>query len=234
MLALEDVHASYGTSHIVQGVSLNVPEGGCLALLGRNGVGKTTLVRAIAGLMPVSGGTVQFGGTRTTHLPPHRIARLGIGLVPQGRRIFSTLTVRENLTMAARPGFAAASARWTIERIWDLFPTLRARQHNLGNELSGGQQQMLAIGRALLTNPRLLLMDEPSEGLAPIVIEQIGAVLADLKPTGLALLLVEQNVALACSVADTVAIMNKGQIVWRGTPHALRADEAVQHEYLGV
>ena len=166
---------------------------------------------------------------------PHRIARMGIGLVPQGRRVFPSLTVEENLTVAGRSGPSGDGGRpWDLQRVYELFPALRERASNLGNQLSGGEQQMLAIGRALMTNPRLLLMDEPSEGLAPVVIERVGEAIRRLKEAGLSILLVEQHVSLACSVADEVLVMNKGRIVWQGSPESLLSDRPVQQRYLGV
>lgn len=236
MLELDDIHTYYGTSHVLQGVSLSVVAGRCVALLGRNGVGKTTTVHSIAGLTPPRQGSIRFRTVDITAAPPYRIARLGIGLVPQGRRVFPSLTVRENLMMAARDVSPRAGGRepWTLARVYALFPALQERERNAGHAISGGQQQMLAIGRALLTNPYLLLMDEPSEGLAPVVIEQVGEVILQLKESGLSLLLVEQHIALAYRVADELAIMNKGRIVWTGTPAMLQGSPAIQHEYLGV
>ena len=210
-----------------------MPEGRCTALLGRNGAGKTTTVHSVAGLNPPRRGSITFRGKEVAGLPPHKIARLGISLVPQGRRIFPSLTIRENLVMPARTGGDGRDP-WTLERVYELFPVLKEREGNMGNELSGGQQQMLAIGRALMTNPEFVLMDEPSEGLAPVIIEQVGEIILKLKETGLSILLVEQNVSLACGAADEVLVMSKGQIVWKGGPDELLADESVQHTYLGV
>ena len=238
MLELKDVNTFYGTSHVLQGVSFEVPEGRCTALLGRNGAGKTTTIHSVAGLTPPRGGTISFRGKQVSGKPPHKISKLGIGLVPQGRRIFPSLTIRENLTMSARGtanGSNGAERKpWTLRDVYDLFPILEEREGNMGNELSGGQQQMLAIGRALMTNPEFVLMDEPSEGLAPVIIEQVGDIVLKLKETGLSILLVEQHVSLACRAADEVLVMNKGRIVWRGKPEELLANESVQHEYLGV
>jgi branched-chain amino acid transport system ATP-binding protein len=233
VLELSDVHTYYGTSHVLQGVSFSVPQEKCVALLGRNGAGKTTTIHSIAGLTPPREGTVRFEEREISKLKPHRIARLGIGLVPQGRRVFPSLTVKENLTMPNRKSSSGGES-WELERVYELFPMLKEREGNMGNQLSGGQQQMLAIGRALMTNPRFLLMDEPSEGLAPVIIEQVGETVSKLKEAGLSILVVEQNVALACTVADEVLIMNKGRIVWQGTPDDLLSNEPIQHEYLGV
>ncbi len=238
MLELKDVNTYYGTSHVLQGVSFEVPEGRCTALLGRNGAGKTTTIHSVAGMTPPRGGTISFRGKQVSGLPPHKISKLGIGLVPQGRRIFPSLTIRENLTMPARGGVNDSNGRerepWTLRGVYDLFPILEEREGNMGNQLSGGQQQMLAIGRALMTNPEFVLMDEPSEGLAPVIIDQVGDIVLKLKETGLSILLVEQHVSLACRAADEVLVMNKGRIVWRGKPDELLANESVQHEYLGV
>ncbi|MCL6637694.1 MAG: ABC transporter ATP-binding protein, partial [Alicyclobacillus sp.] len=188
----------------------------------------------IAGLVRSRHGTIRMRGRDLQRLAPHQISRLGIGLVPQGRRIFPSLTIRENLTMAARQNPQNPGHAWTLDRVYSLFPVLKEREKNMGNQLSGGQQQMLAIGRALLTNPQLLLMDEPSEGLAPVIIDQVGDTICELKNTGLSILLVEQNLSLACRAADEVLIMNKGRVVWQGTPAELLNNQEVQHQYLGV
>src|SRR5699024_7790477 len=187
----------------------------------------------LMGLQPARKGTIRFLGKEIQQLSPHQISRLGIGLVPQGRRIFPSLTVRENLTIAARQGKASDKQMWTLEKVYEMFPILKEREHNKGTELSGGQQQMLAIGRALLTNPQLLIMDEPSEGLAPVVIEQVGEAIQKLKQSGLSIFIIEQNISLACYVADEILIMNKGQIVWRGNPHELLHDTELQRLHLG-
>lgn len=241
MLKLEGVNIYYRTSHVLQGVSFEVPEGRCAALLGRNGAGKTTTVHSVSGLVPPRESSIVFKGREISKLPPYKIAKLGLGLVPQGRRIFPSLTIRENLSVPARnnrknSGSSEGNERepWTLERVYELFPVLKEREGNMGNQLSGGQQQMLAIGRALMGNPDLILMDEPSEGLAPTIIEQVGDIVMALKQTGLSILLVEQNVALACRVADEVLVMNKGQIVWQGEPSKILSDESLQHKYLGV
>lgn len=237
MLTLEDIHTYYGDSHILQGVSLHVEEGEAVALLGRNGVGKTTTIRSIIGFNPPSKGHIRFRTTDITHLPSHRTARLGTGLVPQGRCIFPTLSVRENITLAARnvrDTQGALRGGWTFERILATFPLLAARLNHKGAQLSGGEQQMLAIARALMTNPVLLLLDEPSEGLAPLIVAEIGRIIRSVRAEGLSILLVEQNLALALSVADRVYVMSKGRIVFEGTPGALRADQDVMQRYLGV
>ena len=226
MLRVEDVHTYYGDSHVLHGVSLDVQPGEAVALLGRNGVGKTTLIRTIVGFTPPRRGRVQFDGGDIHGLPPYRIARAGLAVVPQGRRIFSPLTVAENLAIGARRG------AWTDAKVHEIFPRLRARTAQGGGSLSGGEQQMLAIGRALMMNPRLILLDEPSEGLAPIVVREIGSVLLRLKASGLAILLVEQNVPLALRVADRVYVMSKGQIVYHGAASGL--DEDVKRRFLGI
>jgi branched-chain amino acid transport system ATP-binding protein len=228
MLELDAIETYYGESHILHGVSIRVAEGEAVALLGRNGAGKTTLIRSVAGFTPPREGRVLFGGRPVQAWPAYRIARQGLALVPQGRRIFSPLTVSENLTLGARPG------EWTLDRVYALFPRLGERALQPGGTLSGGEQQMLAIGRALMTNGRMLVLDEPSEGLAPIVVREIGRVVRGLKGGRLSMLLVEQNYHLALQVADRVYVMNKGQIVWEGTPAALEADEDVKRRYLGV
>ncbi|MGH7383976.1 MAG: ABC transporter ATP-binding protein [Candidatus Rokuibacteriota bacterium] len=228
MLEVDAIHTYYGESHVLHGVSLRVAAGEAVALLGRNGAGKTTAIRSIVGFTPPRAGRVVFEGQAVERWPAHRIARRGLALVPQGRRIFAPLTVRENLLLGAR------SEGWTLERVFELFPRLRERQAQPGGTLSGGEQQMLAIARALLTNGRLLLLDEPSEGLAPLIVREIGTTLRALKAQRLSLLLVEQNYHLALRVADRVYVMNKGQIVYEGTPAGLDADEEVKRRYLGV
>ena len=228
MLDVETIQTYYGESHILHGVSIRVGEGEAVALLGRNGAGKTTLIRSVAGFTPPREGRVVFGGQPVQAWPAYRIARQGLALVPQGRRIFSPLTVRENLTLGARQG------EWTLERVYALFPRLGERALQSGGTLSGGEQQMLAIARALMTNGRMLVLDEPSEGLAPIVVREIGRIVRGLKGGRLSILLVEQNYHLALQVADRVYVMSKGQIVWEGTPAGLEAEEDVKRRYLGV
>jgi branched-chain amino acid transport system ATP-binding protein len=228
MLEVEGIQTYYGDSHVLHDVSLRVAAGEAVALLGRNGAGKTTLIRSIVGFTPPRGGRIRFEGEAIERWPPHRIARRGLALVPQGRRIFAPLTVRENLLLGAR------GSGWTLVRVLDLFPRLRERAEQLGGTLSGGEQQMLAIGRALLGNGRLLLLDEPSEGLAPLIVREIGRILGELRRERLSLLLVEQNYHLALRVADRVYVMSKGQIVYEGTPAGLEAAEDVKRRYLGV
>jgi branched-chain amino acid transport system ATP-binding protein len=229
VLELADVHTYYGASHVLQGVSLTVAPSQVVTVLGRNGMGKTTLVRSIIGFTPARRGTVRFKGEDITHAPSFRTVGRGVALVPQGRRVFPSLTVLENLEVARRgPG------RWSLERVLELFPRLRERGGNRANKLSGGEQQMLAIGRALMSNPELLLMDEPTEGLAPSLVREVGQVIGELKREGLSILLVEQNLPLALSVADLVHVLNRGQIVHSCGPAELMANEEVKSRYLGV
>src|SRR6266516_4405413 len=239
VLEVSDLHSYYGLAYILDGVSLRVPENRLIALLGRNGMGKTTLIRSLVGLSPpdVRAGSVKYRGAELVGFTPHEIARLGIALVPQGRRVFRSLTVVENLVMAARESKLAGRSReehWDLDRVFGLFPRLAERRRNRASALSGGEQQMLAIGRALMTNPDLLLMDEPSEGLAPLLVQQLGQQLLELKRTSLSLLLVEQNLGLALKLADEVYVLEKGRIVHRSTPAALEADEDAKRRFLGV
>jgi branched-chain amino acid transport system ATP-binding protein len=231
MLDVTDLEVAYGDSLIVQGASLRVPAGHVLAVLGRNGVGKTTLLRGIAGLTRPRAGRVVLNGADITRLPAHAIAARGLRLVPQGRRLFPSLDVREHLVVGARAG---RTRRWDMTRILELFPPLRGRLHHRGGKLSGGEQAMVACGRALVGNPDILLMDEPSEGLAPLLVRELGRVLAELKREGVAILLVEQNLAFALRIADHVYLLSKGRTVHECTPEALRADHATKARYLGV
>ncbi len=231
MLEIDDLHAAYGQSWIVQGVSLRVAEGEIAALLGRNGVGKTTLIHAIAGLNPPRRGRVLLDGEDLSRLPAHAIARRGVGLVPQGRRVFASLEVREHLVVGARNG---GERRWGPREVLELFAPLAERQRHRGAELSGGEQAMLAVGRALVGNPRILLMDEPCEGLAPLAVRELRRTLLALKAGGASILLVEQNLAFALRVADRVYLMSKGRIVHECTPQALRHDQETKARYLGV
>jgi branched-chain amino acid transport system ATP-binding protein len=231
MLEVRDVHTYYGESHVLQGVSLEVPEGRVVALLGRNGVGKTTLIRSIIGFTPLRRGSIRYRGVEIGALPSHRIARMGIGLIPQGRRVFPSLDVGEHLTVNARRG---GDAGWTLERILGLFPRLRERLRNRGNALSGGEQQMLATGRALVGNPSLVLMDEPSEGLAPLMVRELGRMVSELRGDGTSILLVEQNLGFALDLADHVYVLSKGTIVHACAPAELMANDEVKSRYLGV
>lgn len=234
MLTCNDIHAAYGTAPILRGIDLTVDEGEVVGMLGRNGMGKTTLVRSIAGLSPprLAGGRIMLAGDDLTGQPSYRLGQQGIGLVPQGRHVFGSLTVEENLTVAAR---SRGDDDWTLERIYDFFPRLGERRRQRGGNLSGGEQQMLAIGRALMTNPRVLLMDEPSEGLAPVVLKVIREHLMKLKTEGLAIFLVEQNLGLALRLCDRIYVLGEGgRIAWEGDPAALDADADIKREHLGV
>jgi branched-chain amino acid transport system ATP-binding protein len=235
VLRVVDLHTYYGDSHILQGVSLQVETGRVVGVLGRNGVGKTTLVRSIIGATRPRSGRIEFKDRHIAGLSPYQINRLGIGLVPQGRRIFPSLTVRENLTVALRHRQdRAVATAWDLTRVFELFPRLRERRGQLAGTLSGGEQQMLATARALAGNPDLLLMDEPTEGLAPLIVRELGDILDQLKQEGLSVLLVEQKLAFALKHADDVYVMNKGQIVHTDTPDGLWHNEQVKARYLGI
>ncbi|MGH6672257.1 MAG: ABC transporter ATP-binding protein [Xanthobacteraceae bacterium] len=231
MLKVEDVHTYYGPSHVLQGVSLAIESGEVVAVIGRNGVGKTTLVRSIIGLTPARRGRILFKDTDITRMAAHRIAKLGVGLVPQGRRIFPSLSVREHMQVTAR---RRGTAQWTLERLIALFPNLAARLGATANKLSGGEQQMLAAGRALVGNPDLLLLDEPTEGLAPLMVRELGRLVATLKETGASILLVEQQLAFVLRYADRIYILSKGQIVHHCRPAELAGDQETKSRYLGV
>ncbi len=232
MLKLIDIHTYYWESYILKGVSIAVEEGSVVALLGRNGMGKTTTIRSIVGLTPPRRGIVQFKGKDVTGLPPHKIAQMGIGLVPQGRHIFPSLSVEENLTVSARN--VGKSGAWSLDRVYSFFPVLKKRAKYKGNLLSGGEQQMLAIGRALMTNPDLILMDEPSEGLAPVMVLELSHIIAQLKESRLSILLVEQNVTMAFAVADYAYVLSRGEIVYESQPKELSDNEELKNRYLGV
>jgi len=229
VLEVEDIHTYYGESHVLQGVSLRVAPGEVLAILGRNGMGKTTLIRSVIGFTPPRRGAVRFKGEDITRWPPYRMVESGMALVPQGRRVFPSLSVRENLEVAR-----SGRGGWTIDRVHALFPRLRERGGSRANKLSGGEQQMLAIGRALMSNPVLLLLDEPTEGLAPLLVREVGRVIAQLKGEGLSILLVEQNLPLALSVADRTHILSRGQIVHSSLPADLDKSQEIKAKYLGV
>jgi len=231
MLELENINAYYGDSHILHGVSLSVRDGEIACLLGRNGAGKTTTILTIMGYLQPRPGRIRYRNRDISGLPPYAIARLGFGFVPQERGIFPSLSVRENLTVFARVG---GKGFWTLQRILDLFPVLRARERNLGFQLSGGEQQMLSIARALMLNPAMLLLDEPSEGLAPMIVQQIIEVLARLKQEGLAILLGEQNLRTAFAVGDRHHVLNKGEICFSGSAAELENNEFVLRNYLSV
>ncbi len=231
ILAVEDIHTYYGDAYVLQGMSLELGEGQILGLLGRNGVGKTTLVKSIVGFVPPRRGRIVFKGADITRVSSVETIRAGMGLVPQGRRVFPTLSVEENLRVAAH---GVGRRGWNLERVHALFPPLKERRRQRAHTLSGGEQQMLAIGRGLMTNPDCLIMDEPSEGLAPIVIQGVWEAVAKLKQEGLSILLVEQNAALALKLVDRVHVMSKGRVVYTGSPQQLWADEQVKSSYLGI
>jgi branched-chain amino acid transport system ATP-binding protein len=233
MLRVENLEAFYGASQALFGMAFAVNAGEVVTLMGRNGMGKTTTVHAVMGVLPGCRGTVEFDGQRVDQLPSFRIARLGLGLVPEGRQIFPNLSVRENL-VAASANRTGRATPWTLARVFEFFPRLGERQGNRGNQLSGGEQQMLAIGRALMTNPRLLILDEATEGLAPLIRQEIWACLARLKSEGQAILVIDKNVKNLIALADRHYIVEKGRVVWSGNSIALASDEALQHRYLGV
>jgi branched-chain amino acid transport system ATP-binding protein len=232
-LSLTAVHTYYGDSHILHGVSFSLPPGGVLALLGRNGAGKTTCISTIIGFLKPREGQIRLFGDQIGGLTPERISLLGIGLVPQGRRIFPSLTVRENLIVARQRG-TEGSKPWSVERVYDLFPRLRERHAQFAGTLSGGEQQMLAIGRALMGNPRVLLLDEPSEGLAPLIVAEVGRAMKRLKEDGQSIILVEQNRQLALDIADRAVILNTGRCVFNGEASELENDGELVAQHLGV
>jgi branched-chain amino acid transport system ATP-binding protein len=235
MLEVRGLEAAYGASQVLFGIDLSVGPGEVVTLLGRNGMGKTTTVRAVMGLMPVKSGSIAFGGAAIAGLPAYKVAKAGLGLVPEGRQIFPNLSVHENLVATARaPANGTNGEPWTLDRVYGLFPRLRERAENMGNQLSGGEQQMLAVGRALMTNPRLLILDEATEGLAPLIRAEIWRCLAALKAAGQSILVIDKNVDALTKFADRHTIIEKGRVVWTGTSAELRADENLQHRYLGV
>lgn len=234
MLEITNVHAAYGDAQVLRGVSMRVDKGRIVALLGRNGMGKTTLIRSVMGMVPprILDGSIAFHGQELRGLSPHQIAQRRIGLVPQGRRLFASLTVTEHLTMLGRK--AAIRSQWSVSRLFELFPRLGERRQHRGDQLSGGERQMLAVARALTLNPELLLMDEPSEGLAPVMVQHLERTVLELRRLGYAILLVEQNLYSALAVADEAYILESGRIVHHGTVEALRTDRATMHRFLGV
>ena len=234
VLALRGVDALYGDSHVLHDVSFSLNEGRVLALLGRNGAGKTTCMNTIIGFLKPRQGEILLHGERIGGLAPEAISRRGVGLVPQGRRIFPSLSVYENLIVAARRPAGAVAKTWTLEAVFDTFPRLGERQKQVAGSLSGGEQQMLAIGRALVSNPRVLLMDEPSEGLAPLIVHEVGEILKKLKSQGFSILLVEQNTTLALQVADDVVILNTGRVVYHGLAADVQLQPEILHTNLGV
>jgi branched-chain amino acid transport system ATP-binding protein len=233
LLEVNSIASGYGHAQVLFGISLRIDEGEVVTLIGRNGMGKTTTVRTIMGLVRPHGGDISFDGQRIETAPPHRIARLGIGLVPEGRQIFPNLSVRENLLMAGRKRGWGGEA-WDFERVIDFFPRLGERLSHSGTQLSGGEQQMLAIGRALMTNPRLLILDEATEGLAPVIREEIWARLGILKKSGLSILVIDKELEALCDLADRHYVIEKGEIAWSGSTQALLADPAIHETYLGV
>jgi len=237
MLKVEDLESFYGASQALFGMALAIGAGEVVTLLGRNGMGKTTTVRSIMGLLRPQRGRILFEGREITGLPPYRVALAGIGLVPEGRQIFPNLTLRENLIATARTADGRPTAErgaWAEERIYALFPPLKERANSYGNQLSGGEQQMLAIGRALMTNPKLLILDEATEGLAPLVRAEIWRVLATLKAEGLAILVIDKNIEALSRIADRHCIIEKGRAVWSGTTAELQADRSVTERFLGL
>ena len=231
ILEVQDIHTYYGDAYVLQGLSVRLEQGQILGLLGRNGVGKTTLVNSIVGFNPPRRGRILFKGSDITHSASFETVRSGMGLVPQGRRVFPTLTVEENLLVAER---SPERHGWNPERVYDLFPRLRERCNQRARTLSGGEQQMLAIGRGLMTNPDCLIMDEPSEGLAPIIIQGVWEAIGKLKEQGLSILLVEQNAALALKLVDFVHVMSKGQVVYSARPEELAANDEIKSRFLGI
>ncbi len=233
LLELSNVETSYGLSRVLFGLSLAVAKGEMVSLMGRNGMGKTTTVRSIMGLTPATAGSIRFDGTEIRALPAYRVAKLGIGLVPEGRQIFPNLTTRENLvaTAANRGGTAAV---WTLDKIWELFPRLAERADRMANLLSGGEQQMLAIGRALMTNPRLLILDEATEGLAPLIRDEIWRCLERLRGAGQSILVIDKNVGALVRIADRHYIIERGRLVWSGSSPQLANASEIQHRYLGI
>jgi branched-chain amino acid transport system ATP-binding protein len=232
VLTVETLKAAYGAAQVLFDISFTVDNGEVVTLLGRNGMGKTTTISTIMGLMPAAGGRIMFAGAPLGGLPPYRVAQAGLGLVPEGRQIFPTLTVEENLVATAAARFGAP--RWRLADIYQMFPSLAERRRNMGNQLSGGEQQMLAIGRSLMTNPKLLILDEATEGLAPLVRNEIWASLKRLKAEGQAILLVDKHIDALLKLADRHVVIEKGYIVWSGTSAALTGDPAVRQRYLQV
>ena len=233
MLEVDKIDASYGTSQVLFGLSLSVKKGEVVSLLGRNGMGKTTTIRTMMGMLALQSGTISFEGQELNGMKDYQIAQLGLGLVPEGRQIFPNLTVQENL-IATRANRAETTDPWEIDKIIDIFPNLGERLNNMGNELSGGEQQMLAVGRALMTNPKLLILDEATEGLAPLIREEIWRCLEGLKSRGQSILVIDKNVEALTRIGDRHYIVERGQVVWHGTSVELSTNKDIQHKYLGV
>ncbi len=233
MLEVQGVETAYGASQVLFGMNMEIKAGEVVTLMGRNGMGKTTTVRTIMGLTPARGGSIRFGGVALRGMPSYKIAQAGIGLVPEGRQIFPNLTVRENL-IATAANRSEIKNPWTLERIFEMFPGLAERAANMGNQLSGGEQQMLAVGRALMTNPKLLILDEATEGLAPLVRAEIWKCLTNLKAEGQSILVIDKSVDALTRIGDRHYIIERGRVVWQGGSDELRANEDIQHRYLGV
>ncbi len=232
--SVRELQASYGRAKVLFDVAFDVRRGEVVTLLGRNGMGRSTTVKCLFGLLPATGGSISIDNIRLDHLPSHRIARLGLALVPEGRQVFPNLTVEENLVATARMPGAMDRKPWTLDRVYSMFPRLKERQGNLGSQLSGGEQQMLAIGRALMTNPRLLVLDEATEGLAPLIRQEIWHALAELKADGLSQIVIDKNINALLGLADRHCVIEKGRVVWQGTSHELRDQPQVIHQYMGV
>jgi len=233
LLEVSGIETSYGLSRVLFGISLSIAPGEMVSLMGRNGMGKTTTVRSIMGLTPASAGSIRFGGADISALPAYRVAKLGIGLVPEGRQVFPNLSARENL-VATAANRTAAKEPWTLEKVFDLFPRLASRTDAMANLLSGGEQQMLAIGRALMTNPRLLILDEATEGLAPLIREEIWRCLKSLRAAGQSILVIDKSVEALVRIADRHTIIERGRVVWTGSSQELARATDVQHRYLGI
>jgi branched-chain amino acid transport system ATP-binding protein len=233
LLEVANIETCYGLSQVLFGVSLAIAPGEVVTLMGRNGMGKTTTVRSIMGLTPAMTGSIRFGGREIRGLPAYQVAKLGIGLVPEGRQVFPNLTARENL-IATAANRSRAAAPWTLDKVCELFPRLAERTANMASQLSGGEQQMLAIGRALMTNPRLLILDEATEGLAPLIRAEIWQCLTRLKAAGQSILVIDKNVAALTRIADRHYLIERGRVVWSGTSAELAAAPQVQHQYLGI
>lgn len=234
LLEAVGLQAGYGQANVLFGIDFGVDEGEVVTLLGRNGMGRSTTIKCLFGLLPLKGGEIRFAGEKIGKLPSYRIARRGLALVPEGRQIFPNLTVEENLVATARSNAGNGLEPWNLDRVYRFFPRLRERRANLGSQLSGGEQQMLAIGRALLTNPRLMVLDEATEGLAPLIRAEIWHALGELKAEGLSLIVIDKNLGPLLDLADRHFVVEKGKVVWAGTSAELRADPRIVHEYLGV
>lgn len=234
LLHIHGLQARYGAAQVLFGVDFSLNEGEVVTLLGRNGMGRSTTIKCLFGLLSPSGGEITFDGKALKDLPSHQIARHGLGLVPEGRQVFPNLTVEENLVATARSRPHANLTPWTLERVYAFFPRLKERRGNLGSQLSGGEQQMLAIGRALMTNPRLVVLDEATEGLAPLIRAEIWRALGELKAEGLSMIVIDKNLGPLLELADRHFVIEKGRVVWSGDSQALRSEPAVVHEYLGV